>query len=73
MNINLSITETNENIDFDFGLDAYYTGSYEPVSALGEQTLDTANKVMLGNITIKPIPVSKVVAPSGNGYTVTIG
>lgn len=82
MTINLSIlTEeeinidfgTEAEVDFDFGLDACYTGSYEATPSLGEQTIPTANKTMLSDIHIDPIPVSKVISPQGSGYTVTIG
>lgn len=82
MNINLSIQtdeeiniglSTESEIDYDFGLNAAYTGSYEPVPTLGEQTLDTANKTMIRDIVVQPIPVARVISPSGNGYTITIG
>lgn len=64
--------ENNEQFDIEFGFEAVYTGSYEPVSSLEEQTLDTANKRMLKDITIKPVPTSKMTNPKG-GYTVVIG
>ena len=84
MTISLDIIEQQENIDLDFGVDEQdnidldfdfdnvYTGSYEPTPSVGEQTLETANKRMLGDIKIKPIPVSKVTNPSG-GYSCIIG
>lgn len=80
MNINLSIQtdeeiniglSTESEIDYDFGLNAAYTGSYEPVPTVGEQTLNTANKVMLGNLKIAPIPYADVRNTSG-GHTITI-
>ena len=73
MNINLEITESQENIDFDFGLDACYTGSYVATPRVYEQELSTANKTMIGDVKIKPIPVSKVISPQTSGYVVTIG
>ena len=62
----------NTQFDIEFGFEAVYTGSYEPVSSLEEQTLDTVNKRMLKDITIKPINTSKMTNPKG-GYTVVIG
>lgn len=82
MNINISIQTdeeinigigTESEIDYDFGLNSAYTGSYEPIPAVGEQTLNTANKTMLKDVIVQPIPVSRVISPKGNGYTVTIG
>ena len=64
--------DSETEVDLDFGFDAVYTGSYEPSSSLEEQTLDTANKRMIKDITIKPIHTSKMTNPKG-GYTVTIG
>ena len=60
-------------IDIDFGLDEVYTGEYETYSSIDEQVLDTANKRMMGNVVINPIPYSRVPSPNNKGYTVTIG
>lgn len=50
-----------------------YTGDYEVVSDLyDDQTLETKNRRMTDNVTVKPIPIHTVQNPSG-GYTVTIG
>lgn len=62
---------TEQEVDYDFGLDACYTGSYEPIPSVGEQTLDTANKTMLRDIVVKPIPTSDVDNESG-GRTFSI-
>ena len=84
MTISLDIIEQQENIDLDFGVDEQdnidldfdfdnvYTGSYEPTPSVGEQTLETANKRMLGDIKIKAIPTS-VVDNIYGGQTFTIG
>lgn len=61
-------------IDIDFGLDEdTYTGEYETTSSINEQVLPTANKKMMGNVVINPIPYSRVPSPHNKGYTVTIG
>ena len=61
-------------IDIDFGIDeTTYTGKYETVSSIDEQVLNTANKKMMKDVVIKPIPVSRVPSPHNKGYTVTIG
>lgn len=82
MNINLAIStqedinigfEAETEVDYDFGLDACYTGTYVATPRVYEQELNTANKTMIGDVKINPIPVSKVIAPQGNGYVVTIG
>lgn len=66
--------QCDKPIEIDFGIDdKTYTGEYETVSSVDEQVLETANKVMMNNVVIKPIPVSRVISPHGNGYTVTIG
>ena len=59
-------------IDLDFGFDAVYTGAYEVGSSLDEQVIQTANKRMMKDIVIDPLPTSKMTNPSG-GYTVKIG
>ena len=64
--------EGSVQFDIEFGFEAVYTGSYEVGSSLYEQTLDTANKRMLKDIQIDPLPTSKMTNPSG-GYTYVIG
>lgn len=64
--------EGNVQFDIEFGFEAVYTGAYEVGSSLYEQKLDTANKRMLKDVLIDPLPTSKITNPSG-GYTVTIG
>lgn len=70
--ISISV-ESEKEIDLDFGFDGTYTGSYEPIPSVQEQTLETANKRMLGDVKVQPIPVSRVSAPDNKGYVVTIG
>ena len=72
MKIDIELSATQENIDIDFGLNGFYTGSYEPESSVEGGELETANKKMLGNIKIKPIAVTKISNPSG-GYSCQIG
>ena len=71
IDINIDIEDTSE-IDMDFGLNGYYTQSYEPVPTVDGYSLPTADKLMLRDIIVQPIPVQKVSNPSG-GRTVTIG
>ena len=49
-----------------------YYGAYEVTPGLAETVLETSGLMATGNITIKPIPVSRVDNDAG-GQTVTIG
>lgn len=49
-----------------------YDGSYEVTPTIGQQILQTKNKTMVNDLTIKSIPYSEVTNTS-NGITVTIG
>lgn len=50
-----------------------YTGEYTVIPILDdEQVLETNNKVMTDNVTVKPIPVVQTTNPYG-GYTIVIG
>lgn len=49
-----------------------YDGSYEVIPTIGQQILQTKNKTMVNDLTIKSIPYSEVTNTS-NGITVTIG
>lgn len=49
-----------------------YDGSYEVIPTIGQQILQTKNKTMVNDLTIKSIPYSEVTNIS-NGITVTIG
>ena len=81
MLINLSITtqedinigfEAETEVDYDFGLDACYTGTFVATPRVYEQELSTANKTMIGDVRIKPIPYTDVGNVSG-GRTAIIG
>lgn len=50
----------------------YYRGSYLVIPKFEDQVLDTDEKLMKDNLTVKEIPVARVPNTSG-GYTVTIG
>ena len=73
MNIDIEIQSSMEEIEIDFEFEGAYTGSYEPSPSVDGYELDTANKTMLGNIKVKPIPISRVSAPDDKGLVVTIG
>lgn len=49
-----------------------YNGSYEITPTIEQQILQTKNKTMINDLTIKSIPYSEVTNTS-NGITVTIG
>ena len=61
----------NTQFDIEFGFEAVYTGAYEIDPTVDGCTLDTANKRMLKDLTVKQIGVSNVDNAQG-GYTVTI-
>lgn len=73
MNIDIEIQSSQEDLEIDFDFKGAYTGTYEPVPSVEEYEIDTANKTMLSNIKIKPIPISKVSNPDNKGFVVTIG
>jgi hypothetical protein len=50
----------------------YYDGSYTVTPILEGFDMPTRNRAMAQNVTVKPIPISKVTNTSG-GYTYTIG
>ena len=49
----------------------YYDGEYEVTPRLQAQTLETADKTMRKDITIKEVPVSETTNPDG-GTTIVI-
>ena len=68
------VFESNqEDILIDFDFEGFYTGEYEVTPSVGEKMLATANKSMLRDVYVKPIPVKKVSAPDNKGYVVIIG
>lgn len=64
-------------LDFDFNLECnasslpYYDGPYVVDPQLYDQTLETANKSMSGDVTVKEVSVQTIENPSG-GYTLSI-
>lgn len=52
--------------------DDTYEGEYNVTPRVYQQTLETANKLLVDDIIVEIIPFSKVINLS-NGYTVTIG
>lgn len=50
----------------------YYDGEYEITPSLDEQTLETANKTMLDDVTVHQIQITRTSNPEG-GLTVLIG
>ena len=69
-------TECTFNTDFGEVIlvksDDVYTGDYNVIPRVYEQTLETKDKVMTDDVTVEVIPMLKVINLS-NGYTVTIG
>lgn len=52
--------------------DEVYEGDYDVVPRVYQQVLPTKDKLMIDDVTIEIIPLSKVINLQ-NGYTVTIG
>lgn len=69
-------TECTFNTDFGevffIKTDDVYEGDYNVIPRVYEQTLETKDKLMLHDVTVEIIPLSKVINLQ-NGYTVTIG
>ncbi len=69
-------TECTFNTDFGevffIKTDDVYEGDYNVIPRVYEQTLETRDKLMLHDVTVEIIPLSKVINLQ-NGYTVTIG
>lgn len=74
--VNFIQTECTFNTDFGevffIKTDDVYEGDYNVTPRVYEQTLLTKDKLMLDDVTVEVIPLSKVINFS-NGYTVTIG
>ena len=74
----VSFIQTECTFNTDFGevffikTDDVYEGDYNVIPRVYEQTLPTKDKLMLNDVTVEIIPLSKVINLS-NGYTVTIG
>ena len=63
---------TNFGEIFQIRTDDKYEGDYNVIPRVYQQTLETKDKLMLDDVTVEIIPLSKVINLS-NGYTVTIG
>ena len=50
----------------------YYTGDYDITPTIDGQVMETANKTMVEDVTINPIPYEEV-TNLGGGITATIG
>jgi len=71
-------TDNSVRIDFDVGVEMGtsgrlpdYTGDYEVIPKLVDQTLPTKDKSMTDDVVIREVPVARVSNPSG-GKTCTI-
>lgn len=70
--------QTHCTFNIDFGevvfvrTDDKYEGDYNVIPRVYQQMLETKDKLMLDNVTVEVIPLSKIINPQ-NGYTVTIG
>lgn len=63
---------TNFGEIFQIRTDDKYEGDYNVIPRVYQQTLETKDKLMLNDVTVEIIPLSRVINLS-NGYTVTIG
>ena len=52
--------------------DDVYDGNYDVIPRVYQQVLPTKDKLMLDDVTVEIIPLSKIINLQ-NGYTVTIG
>lgn len=64
--------KTNFGEIFLVKTDDIYNGDYNVIPRVYQQVLETKDKVMLNDVTVENIPLSRVINLS-NGYTVTIG
>lgn len=64
--------KTNFGEIFLVKTDDIYNGDYNIIPRVYQQVLETKDKVMLDDVTVENIPLSRVINLS-NGYTVTIG
>lgn len=56
----------NQEVSINGGITAIYTGAYEATpKANSEQTLETANKYMLSDVTVHAVPYYEVSNVSG--------
>lgn len=76
LDVNFIQTECTFNTDFGevffIKTDDVYEGDYNVIPRVYEQVLPTKDKLMLNDVTVEIIPLSKIINLQ-NGYTVTIG
>lgn len=79
MTLDVAFQESEQHIDYEFNevieVDKnheVYMGEYDVTPNIEQQVLETANKVLVENVTIKKIPFFEVGNTSG-GTTVYIG
>lgn len=76
LDVNFIQTECTFNTDFGevffIKTDDVYEGDYNVIPRVYEQVLPTKDKLMLDDVTVEIIPLSKIINLQ-NGYTVTIG
>lgn len=76
LDVNFIQTECTFNTDFSevffIKTDDVYEGDYNVIPRVYEQVLPTKDKLMLDDVTVEIIPLSKIINLQ-NGYTVTIG
>ena len=76
--ISTKFIQTACSFDTGFGevflikTDEVYEGDYNVTPRVYQQVLETKDKLMLDDVTVEIIPLSRVINLS-NGYTVTIG
>lgn len=75
--LSFALQENTHQLDIEMmgggeGRYPFYAGPYEVDPRKVEQTLETENKSMSGNVVINPIYYAETSNPSG-GYTVVIG
>ena len=76
--LDVKFIQTECTFTADFGevilikTDDVYEGNYDVIPRVYQQVLSTKDKLMLDDVTIEVIPLSKVINLK-NGYTVTIG
>lgn len=76
--IPIKFVQTECTFNTDFGevilvkTDEVYEGDYNVIPRVYQQVLETKDKLMLDDVTVEIIPLSRVINLS-NGYTVTIG
>ena len=66
------VFKTNFGEIFQVRTDEVYDGDYDVIPRVYQQILPTKDKLMLDDVTVEVIPLTKIINLS-NGYTATIG